>query len=48
MVTTPVGRDRLTLFDDAVDAWKLVPGSYSIMAGGFSPDLSLHEQIALR
>jgi beta-glucosidase len=48
VVTTPVGRDRLTLFDDAVDAWKLVPGSYSIMAGGFSPDLSLHEQIALR
>ena len=47
-VTVPVGRDRLTVFDDAVDAWKLVPGSYSIMAGGSSLDLPLHQQIALQ
>jgi beta-glucosidase len=48
VVTIPVDRDHLTVFDDAVDAWKLVPGSYTIMAGGSSQDLSLHQQVALQ
>jgi beta-glucosidase len=48
VVTIPVGRDRLTVFDEAADAWKLVPGSYTTMAGGSSLDLPLHQQIGLQ
>ena len=48
VVTIPVDRDHLTVFDDGADAWKLVPGSYTIMAGGSSQDLSLHKQFALQ
>jgi beta-glucosidase len=47
VVTIPVDRDHLTVYDETADAWKLVPGSYTIMAGGSSQDLSLHEEIAL-
>jgi beta-glucosidase len=46
-VTVPVDRDRLTVYDEASDAWKLVPGSYTVMAGGSSQDLPLHQQITL-
>ena len=48
LVTIPVDRDRLTIYDEATDAWKLVPGSYTIMAGGSSQALSLHQQLALQ
>ena len=46
-VSVPVDQDRLTVYDEASDAWKLVPGSYTVMAGGSSQDLPLHQQIAL-
>jgi beta-glucosidase len=46
-VSVPVDHDRLTVYDEASDAWKLVPGSYTVMAGGSSQDLPLHQQIAL-
>ncbi len=46
-VSIPVDHDRLTIYDEASDAWKLVPGSYTVMAGGSSQDLSLHQQITL-
>ena len=48
LVTVPVDRDRLTIYDEASDAWKLVPGSYTILAGGSSQDLSLHQQLTLQ
>jgi beta-glucosidase len=48
MVTIPVDRSHLTVFADAGNAWKLVPGSYTIMVGGSSLDLLLHQQIALQ
>jgi len=48
LVTVPVDRDRLTIYDETTDAWKLVPGSYSIMVGGSSQDLSLHQQLTLQ
>ena len=48
LLTIPVDHDRLTVFDEAADAWKLVPGSYTIMAGSSSQDLSLLQQIALQ
>jgi beta-glucosidase len=46
-VSIPVDHDRLTIYDEASDAWKLIPGSYTVMAGGSSQDLSLHQQITL-
>jgi len=48
VVAIPVDRDRLTIFDEAADGFKLVPGSYTVMAGGSSQDLSLHQQLTLQ
>ena len=46
-VTIPVERDRLTVYDEGADAWKLVPGSYTVLAGGSSQELPLSGQIDL-
>ena len=45
-VTVPVARDRLTIFDEASDSWKLVPGEYTIHVGGSSRDLPLHQTVS--
>lgn len=47
-VTIPVDRDRLTIYDEATDTWKLVPGDYNVMAGGSSQSLPLHQQLTLQ
>ena len=44
-VSVPVARDRLTIFDEDSDAWKLVPGSYVIRVGGSSRDLPLEQAV---
>ena len=46
-VSIPVDRDRLTIFDEDADGWKLVPGSYNVMVGGSSQDLPLHQKLML-
>jgi beta-glucosidase len=46
-VSIPVNSDRLTIFDEASDGWKLVPGNYTVMAGGTSQDLPLHQSLTL-
>jgi len=46
-VSVPVSRDRLTIYDEASDDWKLVPGSYTVLAGRSSQDLPLHGQVTL-
>jgi beta-glucosidase len=46
-VSISVDRDRLTIYDEASDSWKLVPGNYAVMVGGSSQDLPLHQQITL-
>jgi beta-glucosidase len=46
-VSIPVDHDRLTIFDEASDGWKLVPGSYNVMVGGSSQDLPLHQKLML-
>jgi beta-glucosidase len=45
-VSVPVGRDRLTMYDEASDSWKLVPGKYVIQVGGSSQDLPLQQTIS--
>jgi beta-glucosidase len=46
-ITIPVAHDRLTIYDEASDDWELVHGNYTVMAGGSSQDLPLHQQIHL-
>jgi beta-glucosidase len=46
-VSVPVDQERLIIYDEASDSWKLVPGGYNVMVGGSSQDLPLHEQITL-
>jgi beta-glucosidase len=48
LVTIPVDRDHLTIYDETTDAWKLVPGSYTVIAGGSSQVLPLNQQITLQ
>jgi beta-glucosidase len=38
----------LSVFDESQDGWKLVPGSYSFMAGGSSKELPLVEKVELK
>ena len=45
-VSVPVSRDRLTIFDEGSDSWKLVPGEYTMRVGGSSRDLVLQKAIS--
>jgi beta-glucosidase len=45
-LSIPVSRDRLTVYDQASDSWKLVPGSYVIRVGGSSLDLPLEQAVS--
>jgi beta-glucosidase len=47
-VTVAVDKERLSVFDEAADAFRLVPGSYNVMAGGSSQDLPLQQAITLQ
>jgi beta-glucosidase len=47
-VSIPVEQERLTIYDEGSDGWKLVPGNYNVLAGGSSQDLPLHQQVALQ
>ncbi|MGB9077968.1 MAG: beta-glucosidase [Terracidiphilus sp.] len=46
-VSISVPRQRLTVYDEASDDWKLVPGKYTVMAGGSSLDLPLRQELTL-
>jgi beta-glucosidase len=46
-VSIPISRDRLTIYNETTDSWKLVPGSYAVMVGGSSQDLPLRKEITL-
>ncbi len=45
-VSVPVAQNRLTVYDEGTDSWKLVPGNYSIKVGGSSQDLPLEKTIS--
>jgi beta-glucosidase len=38
----------LSIFDDAANEWKLVPGRYTFLVGGSSQELPLHETVELK
>ena len=44
-VTVPVTRERLQIFDESSDSWKLVPGQYIVRVGASSRDLPLQQSV---
>ena len=47
-VTVNIDAAYLSIFDEASESWKLVPGAYSFMAGGSSQDLPVVQKITLK
>jgi beta-glucosidase len=47
-VEVEIDRKYLSIFDEGKDAWTLVPGDYTIMAGGSSADLPLKATVSLK
>jgi beta-glucosidase len=44
-VSVSITRERLQIFDEASDSWKMVPGQYTLRVGPSSRDLPLHESL---
>jgi len=44
-VPVPVTRERLQIFDEPSDSWKLVPGQYILRVGASSRDLPLRQSL---
>ena len=47
-VSVSIDHSYLSIFDEASESWKLVPGEYTFMAGGSSSDLPLTQKAALK
>jgi beta-glucosidase len=47
-VSVTVAPKYLSIYDESLDGWKLVPGSYLIMVGGSSQDPPLSEKLTLK
>jgi beta-glucosidase len=47
-VTVNVATAYLSIFDEASESWKMLPGAYSFMVGGSSQDLPLVEKITMK
>ena len=44
-VSVPVSRERLQIFDEPSDSWKLIPGQYTLRVGASSRDLPLQQSL---
>ncbi len=47
-VTVAVDRDRLSVYDEASDSWKLTTGRYDLQVGGSSRNLPLHQEVSMQ
>lgn len=47
-ISVPVKAFYLSIYDQASDSWKLVPGTYTFMVGGSSESLPLLEKVNLK
>jgi len=47
-VTVDIDPKYLSIFDESTQAWKLVPGDYTILVGGSSQDLPLKATVSLK
>jgi beta-glucosidase len=45
-VSVPVDRDRLSVYDEGSDSWKLVSGIYTVRVGGSSQNLPLQQTMS--
>ena len=48
LVSVTVDPKYLSIYDEAADGWKLVPGDYSFLVGGSSQDLPLTKKVTLK
>jgi beta-glucosidase len=46
-VSLSINPRELSIYDESANAWKQLPGHYTIMVGGSSGDLPLHQEINL-
>ena len=46
-VSLSINPRELSIYDESANAWKQLPGHYTIMVGGSSKDLPLHQEINL-
>jgi beta-glucosidase len=46
-VSLSINPRELSIYDEKANAWKQLPGNYTIMVGGSSKDLPLHQEINL-
>jgi beta-glucosidase len=46
-VSLPINPRELSIYDEATNGWKVLPGAYTFMVGGSSKDLPLHQEINL-
>ena len=46
-VSLAINPRELSIYDEASDSWKQLPGRYNFMVGGSSQDLPLHQEISL-
>jgi beta-glucosidase len=47
-VNVDIDPKYLSIFDESTQAWKLVPGDYTILVGGSSQDLPLKATVSLK
>jgi beta-glucosidase len=47
-VTIAIPAKYLSVYDEASSSWKLLPGSYKLMAGGSSQDLPVSAEVGLK
>jgi len=47
-VSVSVDPKYLSIYDESLDGWRLVPGRYSFMIGGSSQALPLTEKVPLK
>ena len=47
-VTFPLRRRDLSVFDEAIGGWRLVPGTYGLRVGASSREIRLNAQLELR
>ena len=47
-VTVEIDPKYLSIFDEAKDAWTLLPGEYTILVGGSSQDLPLKTTLTIK
>jgi beta-glucosidase len=48
LVSVTVDPKYLSIYDEAADGWKLVPGDYSFLVGGSSQALPLTKKVTLK